>query len=93
MMQDKGTGMPNISQGMKVVGVNGHNIGRVKGVQNGFFVLDRPKAPDLAVPFEACMKVEGDVVWLRVEATGLVHQGWQEAPASGSTTERGTGGQ
>jgi hypothetical protein len=93
MMQDKGTDMPNVSQGMKVVGVNGHNIGRVEGVQDSFFVLNRPKAPDLAVPFDACMKVEGDVVWLRVEATDIVHQGWQEASASGSTTERRTGSQ
>ncbi len=74
--------MPNISTGMKVVGVNGHNVGRVKGVEEDFFVLDRPKAADLAVPFDACMKVEGDVVWLRVEATEVYHQGWQEARAA-----------
>jgi hypothetical protein len=69
---------PHISIGMKVVGIGGHNIGRVKGVEDSFFVLDRPKAPDLAVPMEACMQVVGNVVWLRAQATNIVHQGWKE---------------
>jgi hypothetical protein len=76
--------MPNISSGMKVVGVDGHNVGWVKGLQGKYFVLDRPKAPDTLVPFDACMKVEGDVVWLRVESTEVYRQGWQEVPASGN---------
>ena len=74
--------MPSINTGMKVVGIYGHDIGRVKAVENGYFVLDRPKAPDTAVPLDACMKVEGDVVWLRVEATEVYHQDWP--PVGGS---------
>ncbi len=72
--------MPDINTGMKVVGLDGVDVGRVKVVESGYFVLDRPKAPDVAVPFAACMRVEGDMVWLRVEGAEVYRQGWQPPP-------------
>ncbi len=71
--------MPNISPGMKVVGIEGNDVGWVKDVRGGNFVLDKPKAPDLLVPLTECMRVEGDIVWLRVESTQVHKQGWQQA--------------
>ncbi len=81
--------MPNVIPGMKVVGVHGHHIGRVKRVEENRFVLIRPKSPDLEVPMDACMRVEGDVVWLRVNATEVHRQGWNVAGTSEPRFVRG----
>ncbi len=81
--------MPNVTRGMKVVGVHGRNIGRVKAVADNHFILNRPKSPDLAVPMDACMRVEGDVVWLRVKSTEVHRQGWDVAGTGAPRFARG----
>ena len=73
--------MPKVSTGMKVVGLDGVDLGRVKTLQDDRFVMNRQKGPDLVVPLDSCMEVEGTVVRLRIRANRLNSQGWTESKA------------
>lgn len=70
---------PAISNGMKVVGFDGVDVGRVQEVEDEYFILDRPKGSDLRVPKDALARVEGTVAYLRVAANRVVQQGWESA--------------
>jgi hypothetical protein len=72
----RGASGPAISPGMKVVGFDGVDIGRVQEVEEDAFILDRPKGSDLRVPKDAVARVEGTVAYLRVAANRVVQQGW-----------------
>ena len=66
-----------VGPGMRVEGMDGKNVGRVKAVEETRFALDRPKAPDLFVPLEAVMEIRnGSLVVLRVLSTLIHRQGW-----------------
>jgi hypothetical protein len=66
-----------ISNGMKVVAIDGVDIGRVKEVEDGSFILSRPQGSDLRVPLDAFYKLEGTIVYLRFEANQIIRQGWE----------------
>ncbi len=68
-----------LSNGMKVVGFEGTDIGRVQEVREDVFVLDRPKGADLLVPLTEVARIEGTVAYLRIEADRLTKMGWQKA--------------
>lgn len=70
----------HIAMGMEVAGADGRVVGRVKLVRSGDFVLDRPMARDLYVPFGACQSVAENRVVLRAEAGEIDNQGWNAAP-------------
>ncbi len=70
----------HVGKGMKVIGSDGVNIGRVKAARDNEFVLDRPKGTDLYVPLESVWKVEnGSVVVLRIAADQIYHQPWERS--------------
>ena len=50
-------GASQIEIGMDVLGVDGHSVGRVKEVRDGDFLLDRPMAHDLYVPYQFVLSV------------------------------------
>jgi hypothetical protein len=68
-----------LSDGMKVVGFDGTDIGRVQEVREDVFVLDRPKGSDLLVPLTEVARIEGTVAYLRIDADRLVKMGWENA--------------
>ncbi|HEY3062952.1 MAG TPA: hypothetical protein VGL99_28600 [Chloroflexota bacterium] len=80
-------GAGQIAIGMDVIGVDGENIGNVKEVRPNDFLLARPRARDLYVPYQFILSVpdrgEKPVrpteVVLTVSAASLDHQGWQHA--------------
>jgi len=80
-------GAGQIAIGMDVIGVDGHSIGSVKEVRPNDFLLARPMARDLYVPYQFVLSVpdRGDKparpteVVLTVSAASLDHQGWQHA--------------
>lgn len=80
-------GAGQIDVGMVVVGADGHNLGKVKEIRASDFLLNRPFAHDLYVPFQFIMSVPdmGDdpprpnEVVLTVPAEHLDKQGWQRA--------------
>jgi hypothetical protein len=69
-----------VGPGMRVEGMDGRHIGRVKAVEETRFALDRPKAPDLYVPMDMVMEVKnGSLVVLRVPSHLIHMQGWPTA--------------
>jgi hypothetical protein len=80
-------GAAQIAVGMDVLGVDGENVGRVKEVRSDDFLLARPMAHDLYVPFQFVLSVpdRGEKptrpmeVLLTVSAAHLDRQGWQHA--------------
>lgn len=75
----QGNGMKNaIKDGMEVVGKNGKTIGKVKQVRQNDFLLDRPAAKDLFVPFNAA-HLQQNKVQLDVTADQVEQEGWQTA--------------
>jgi hypothetical protein len=78
-------GAAQIEVGMDVLGVDGENVGRVKEVRSDDFLLARPMARDLYVPFQFVLSVPDSgekptrptEVLLTVSAAQLDRQGWQ----------------
>ncbi len=51
-------GPDQVHVGMEVMSIDGHPVGKVKEVRAGHFLLDRPLARDLYVPFSFVMAAE-----------------------------------
>jgi hypothetical protein len=84
IMKASNIGADQIEVGLEVLGSDGQSVGKVKTVRQTDFVLDRPMARDLYVPFSAVRSVEAygerptraaEVV-LNVSAAHLETQGW-----------------
>ena len=69
-----------LSSGMKVVAIDGTDIGRVKDVREDGFVLSRPRGADLLAPLDGVYKVEDTLVYLRIKANQVARQGWESLP-------------
>lgn len=67
-----------IQVGMPVVGSQGMIVGHVKEVRENDFLLNRPLARDLYVPFDACQGVHEGKVKLNVLAEEIDQQGWEK---------------
>jgi hypothetical protein len=80
--EQSGPAVIKVSDGMKVVAFDGTDIGRVQEVREEVFVLDRPRGADLLVPMDQVARIEGTVVYLRVEVGQVSKMGWQKADAS-----------
>jgi hypothetical protein len=90
ILEASGPGAGQVQVGMDVKSIDGERIGRVKQVQGQEFLVDRPLARDLWVPFEAVLATEDytanyrgpvqptDVV-LSVSAAHIDRQGWRHA--------------
>jgi hypothetical protein len=90
ILEASGPGAGQVRVGMDVKSIDGERIGRVKEVQGREFLVDRPMARDLWVPFEAVLATEDytanyrgpvqptDVV-LSVSAAHVDRQGWRHA--------------
>jgi hypothetical protein len=78
-------GAGEIEVGMDVIGVDGEPVGRVKEVRTADFLLGRPMAHGLFVPYQFVLSVpdRGDKpakpkeVVLTVSAAHLDSQGWE----------------
>lgn len=64
-----------VRQGMKVVGRDGTDVGEVKEVRSYDFLVDRPMARDVYIPFNACQK-SGGQIRLNVRADEVDDQDW-----------------
>ena len=76
---EKEAGELSVSDGMKVVAFDGTDIGRVQETREDVFVLDRPRGADLLVPKDQVARIEGTVIYLRVEADRVTKMGWEKA--------------
>jgi hypothetical protein len=66
-----------VREGMPVLGSDGRFVGRVKRVRENDFLVNRPLARDVYVPFLALMRT-GERVHLAVEAGEVGGQGWEQ---------------
>lgn len=57
-----------LHEGMRVLGMDHHPVGKIKLVRQGDFLVDRPLQPDVYVPFRLVESIEGDEVILNTEA-------------------------
>ena len=84
-------GPAQVEVGMDVTSIDGERVGRVKQVRQDRFLLDRPLAHDLWVPFSSVMAtqdytgkfrggpVEPTEVVLNVSEAHIDSQGWERA--------------
>jgi hypothetical protein len=82
-------GADQIHPGMAVVGIDGETIGTVKEVQEAEFLVDRPLARDLWVPFASVLEAgeqggafrrgptQPSEVMLNISAAHVDDQGWR----------------
>lgn len=69
-----------VRTGMEVCDADGNRLGQVKEMRGSEFLLDRPMARDVYVPFHAVREVRGDRVMLRQRENEIGDQNW-ESPA------------
>lgn len=90
VLKASGPGASQIEVGMEVTSLDGERLGTVKEVAAGEFLIDRPLARDLWVPFDAVLatqdytgNVRGPVqppsVVLNVSAAHVDSQDWRNA--------------
>ncbi len=70
----------SLGLGMKVVGVNGDEVGEIKEIRQGDFLVDRPFARDVYVPLTAIHDVSADRVTLVVPADAIDNMDWENPP-------------
>src|SRR5882672_10032727 len=56
ILKASGPGRDQIHPGMEVVSIDGERIGKVKAVRESEFLIDRPVARDLWVPFTSVVE-------------------------------------
>jgi hypothetical protein len=61
---------------MKVLGIDKQEIGEVKEIRDNDFLVDRPLARDVYVPFNACSEITRDRIILNVKADEVNDQNW-----------------
>jgi hypothetical protein len=91
ILKASGPGVDQIKVGLDVVSIDGERIGKVKEVRDARFLIDRPHAHDLWVPFTAVLEAgehggafrrgptQPSEVQLNVSAAHIDNQGWQHA--------------
>jgi hypothetical protein len=79
-----------IRETMDVVGADGEKIGTVKEVHGTDFLLDRPMARDLFVPFGAVRTVDGERVMLAIRSEQIDEQDWSKPSLTGSPSSTGS---
>lgn len=72
-----------LKQGMEVVGRNYNNVGQVKEVRSNDFLVDRPMARDVYVPFSAARIADGQIQ-LSVRDTEVDNQSWETPEIAGT---------
>jgi hypothetical protein len=89
ILKASGPDAVQIRPGIAVVGIDGERIGKVKEVRDGKFLVNRPLARDLWVPFTSVVEAgehggsfrrgprQADEVVLIVMASDVDHQGWE----------------
>ena len=65
-----------VQQGMRVVGSDMSNVGRVKEVRDDDFLVDIPMQRDLYVPFMAVQTVDADQVALNIPGNQVNDMNW-----------------
>ena len=73
------TGASPLMEGMAVIGSDMQRVGQVSSVRDTDFGVDRPRQPDVYVPFDAIAEVTDDAVVLTVTAAEIDDMFWAHA--------------
>jgi hypothetical protein len=91
ILKASGPGVEQIRLGLDVISIDGQRVGKVKKVRDGEFLIDRPMARDLWVPFTSVVEAgehggafrrgptQASEVVLMVSAGEIDHQGWRHS--------------
>ncbi len=71
---------PSIRTGMRVVGLDGKEVGSIKEVRATDFRIDRRMSRDVYAPFSAIQDVSGDTVRLTIASDKVNDADWPKAP-------------
>jgi ferritin-like metal-binding protein YciE len=69
-----------LQQGMEVVGQDTGNVGTVKEMRDGDFLIDRPMKRDVYVPYNAIQNIDGGRAILNIPAGQVDSMGWDKPP-------------
>ncbi len=72
---------PQVRGGMSVMGADGDHIGEVKDLRADDFLVNRPRARDVYVPFKFVDNVVGEQILLRIPADVVDNMDWPSPPA------------
>lgn len=75
----------DITEGMEARDSNNEFVGGVSEVRATHFLLDRPMARDIWVPYSAVVEVVADRVLLNV--SDIAGQGWENPPLIGNAVQ------
>jgi hypothetical protein len=65
---------------MRVLAVDGREVGRVKEVRPSDFLVDRRHAPDVYVAYQHVCRIDANVVQLDLDARQIDDASWREGP-------------
>jgi hypothetical protein len=71
-----------ITAGMSVVSSEGNEAGIVKEVRANHFLLDRPVARDVYLPYTTIQDAAGETVTLNISGGQIDDLGWADDPAA-----------
>jgi hypothetical protein len=77
-----------IRQGMKVYTSDDQEIGEVKEISDRNFLVDRPMARDIYIPFDACEHIGDDRIHIGVPENEIGNQGWENPELIDTSTFR-----
>lgn len=77
-------GRMQVKTGMEIVGSDGGHIGHVKEVRDTDFLVSRPMARDIYVPFSAVRSCSETRCELNIPADQVDSMGWMSPPLGGS---------
>ncbi|MCC6180160.1 MAG: BON domain-containing protein [Chloroflexi bacterium] len=83
---EQGSNRPEIHRRMDVVGSDGDQIGVVKDVRDGDFLIDRPAARDVYAPFGVVDAVIGNRIILTIPADQVDNMNWPNPALIGGST-------
>ncbi len=75
---------PQVHLGMSVIGAHGHHVGEVKGIRQDDFLVNRPHARDVYVPFNFIENMTGNQILLRIPADVIDNMDWPNPPVVGA---------
>ncbi len=71
---------PQVRVGMIVRGADGDQVGQVKEIRDNDFLVNRPKARDVYVPYKFIDNLADDQILLRVPADVVDNMDWENPP-------------
>jgi HSP20 family protein len=80
-----GFGRAQVRESMHVVGSDADDVGTVKEVRDGDFLVDRAMQRDAYVPYSAIKTIDGDRIMLDVPASQVDSMGWPSSSLTGTT--------